>query len=69
MGLFDDLLRDSSRKSTPLDLSVAFSIWAEKQPFHAKLPQDKKDKITISAKQILLLMREAYKAGYNRSKL
>jgi uncharacterized FlgJ-related protein len=51
------------------DFAVAFSVWAEKQAFHDRLPANKSQKLTISAEQLLLLMREAYKAGYKRSKL
>lgn len=68
MSFFDDFLKTGKTNTEP-DLTMTFSIWSEKQPFFAKLPTTKSDRITISADQILLLMRESYKAGYNRAKL
>lgn len=71
-NIFNDMFgggrgRPSMPKSEP-DINIAFSFWSEKQAFHAKLPEDRLAKLTISAEHLLLLMREAYKAGYQRHK-
>lgn len=50
------------------DLNIAFDFWVEKQPIYKKLPDDKSSKVTIAVDQLLLLMRESYKAGYKRAK-
>lgn len=72
MSIFDDLLNPKPRVNKATvhpDLSVAFSIWADKQPFFKKLPADLDQAIKLKAFDFKRLMECAYKAGYERSKL